>query len=375
MAIEIREITDKSGLKRFVQFQNDLYKDNKYFVPTLISDDINTLSKDINPAFEFCESVYYMAYKDGKPVGRIAGMINNKVNNRVEKKIARFGFVDFIDDAEVVDALFAAVGKWGKTKGMNLLNGPLGFTDLDPEGMLIEGYDQLGTMATIYNHPYYVSHMKRMGFEKEADWVEYKIFIPESVPEKHKRISEIVAKKHNLRILKYTDRKKVIADYGVKLFELINEAYDSLYGYSPLSKRQIDYYINMYLPMLRLENLVIIVDNKDDLIAMGVGMPSLSKALQKSNGKLFPLGFAHLLKALKGKNDVVDLLLIAVKPEYQNKGVNALLFYDLIPVFNKNGYKYAESNPELELNEKVQNQWQYFETEQHKRRRAYIKTI
>ncbi|MFI3323526.1 MAG: N-acetyltransferase [Rikenellaceae bacterium] len=375
MTVEIREVVTRSEIKRFVEFQNNLYRDNKYFIPALLGDEIDTLSKDKNPAFERCEAVYFMAYVDGRAVGRIAGIINHLVNEKDGAKRARFGYVDFIDNAEVVDALFDAVEQWARTKGMNEIHGPLGFSDMDPEGMLVEGFDQEGTMVAIYNHPYYVDHVARLGFVKDADWVEYKIQIPAEVPERHKRIAEIVAEKYDLRVVKYTNRKQLVADYGVKLFTLVNEAYNSLYGYSPLTVNQIQHYIDLYLPMLRLENLVLVVDKEGELIGMAVGMPSIAKALQRSRGKLFPFGFIHLLRALWGKNDVAELLLIAVKPEYQSKGVNALIFNDIIPTFNRNGYRYAESNPELELNLKVQNQWQHLERVQHKRRRAFVKSL
>ena len=338
-------------------------------MPSLVLDEVGTLSAKSNPAFDFCESVYYMAYRDGKPVGRIAGIINRKVNEKTGEKAARFGFVDFIDDREVSKALFDAVENWARSKGMNQMHGPLGFTDMDPEGMLVEGYDQLSTMASIYNYPYYVDHIEALGYEKAVDWVEYKIKVPECVPEKHQRISDIVQRKYNLRILKFKKTSDVYkGNYGQKIFDLINDAYAELYGYSALSQRQIDYYVKMYIPLLRLENVTLIVDEHDDLVAVGIAIPSMSRALQKSRGRLFPFGFIHLLKALKGKNDGVDLLLVAVRPDYQSKGVNALLFSDLIPVFIRNGYKFAESNPELEENEKVQSQWQYFERHQHKRR-------
>ncbi len=376
MSITIQEISGTRGLKKFAKFPIDLYKGNEYYVPSLVLDEVGTLDAKNNPAFDFCESVYYMAYKEGKPVGRIAGIINRKVNEKTGEKAARFGFVDFIDDREVSEALFDAVENWAKSKGMDQIHGPLGFTDMDPEGLLIEGFDQLSTMSAIYNHPYYRQHIEDRGYEKAVDWVEYKIKVPEGVPEKHQRISDIVQRKYNLRIVKFKNASEVYkGNYGQKIFDLINHAYADLYGYSNLSQRQIDYYVKMYIPLLRLENVTVIVDEHDELIAVGIALPSLSKALQKSRGRLFPIGFIHLLKALKGKNDGVDLLLVAVRPDYQSKGVNALLFSDLIPVFIRNGYKYAESNPELEMNEKVQSQWQYFERVQHKRRRAYTKKI
>ena len=375
MEITIREISGKKALKKYVQFNIDLYKENPYAVPPLIFDEVGTLSPDKNPALEFCESVYYMAYDEEKPVGRIAGIINHKVNEKCGKKSARFGFVDFIDNTEVSSALFNAVEKWAREKGMEEIIGPLGFTDMDPEGLLIEGYDQPGTMVAIYNYPYYVNHITRLGYEKDNDWVEFKIYVPEEIPVKHKRISDIVQAKYKLKILKYNSIKKIVKDYGRKIFELINQAYADLYGYSALSEKQIDYYVKMYVPMVRLENVSLIVNEKEELVGVGIAIPSMTKALQKAKGKLFPFGFIHILKALRGKNDVVDLLLVALRPDYQNTGANALLFSDLIPVFIKNGYKYAESNPELEENGKVQSQWQYFENVQHKRRRAYKKRL
>lgn len=376
MALEIRRLdTSRGVLKKFVNFGIDLYKDNKYYVPSLVMDEINTLTPAKNPAFDFCESAYFMAYRDGKPVGRIAGIINNAVNQKTGEKSVRFGFVDFIDDREVSAALFNAVEKWGKENGMNQIVGPLGFTDMDPEGMLIEGFDKEGTMATIYNYPYYQQHIEALGFEKDIDWIEFRMAVPDAIPERYARISDIIKRKYELDTPKYTNAKKLVKDYGQEIFKLINEAYKDLYGYSPLTPRQIDHYINMYIPVLRLDNVSLIVDKDKNLIGVGIAMPSLSKALIKSRGRLFPFGWTHLLKALKCQNDVVDLLLVAIKPEYQSKGVNALLFTDLIPYFIKNGYKYAESNPELEVNQRVQSQWQYFDTEQHKRRRAYKKAI
>lgn len=374
--IEIRAINpSRKNLKMFTLFQNNLYDGNDYFVPALLTDDIDTLDPNKNPAFDFCESAYFMAYRDGKPVGRIAGIINTQVNEKTKSHIVRFGFIDFIDDYEVSAALIDAVEKWGKSKGMNKILGPLGFTDMDHEGMLIEGFEELGTMATIYNYPYYPSHLERLGFKKEADWVEFQISIPDSIPDKYNRIAELVKRKYGLRVKKFDSKKKIKAEYGRALFHLINEAYEDLYQYSALTERQIEHYINIYLSLLNLDLVTIIVDAQDQLVGVGVSMPSMSVGLQKSKGRFFPLGWYHLLKGLKGKNDRVDLLLVAVKPEYQNKGVNALLFQDLIPSYNHHGFKLAESNPELETNNKVQSQWEYFPTRQHRRRRCYGKKI
>lgn len=376
MAVEIREITPtKSNLKKYTKFGIDLYKDNDYYVPPLIMDDVETLSPDKNPAFDYCKAKSWMAYRDGKPVGRITGIINTVVNERTGKRDLRFGFLDFIDDEEVVDALFDALAQWGRSQGLTSMVGPMGFSDMDHEGMLTEGFDELGTMATIYNYPYYPRHMERMGFHKDAEWVEYRMTVPDKIPEKMLRVAEIVKKKYGVRTIKYTSAKKIKEEYGVALFELINEAYDQLYGYSPLSQKQIEYYIDIYLPILRLENVCLIVDSDDKLIGVGISIPSMSRALQKGRGRLLPTGWLHLLKAMYMHNDVVDLLLVAVKPEYQSKGVNALLFADLLPVYIKNGYRWAESNPELADNENVQLQWQYFERRQHRRRAAFRKDI
>lgn len=377
MSITIKQVSSKKELKQFIRFNYELYQDNPYSVPDLYSDMVNTFSKTKNAAFEFCEADYFLAYKNDKLVGRIAAIINKRANEAWNKKIVRFGWVDFIDDAAVSEALFRTVEEWGKSKGMESMQGPLGFTDFDAEGMLIEGFDQLSTMATIYNYPYYPEHLQRLGFEKDADWVEFQIYIPDSIPDKHRRIAELVMQKYNLRIKKFTSSRQIAAQYGQAIFELMNETYKDLYGFSTLSQRQIDQYVKMYLPILDLRMVTLVVDADDKLVAVGVSMPSLAEALQKGKGKLFPLGWYYLLKALfmKRRAKMLDLLLVAVKPEYQNKGVNALLFYDLIPVYRKLGFIFAESNPELELNGKVQAQWDYFETKQHKRRRAFTRKI
>lgn len=374
--VEIRKIsTDKSDLKKFVKFGIDLYKGNKYFVPPLIIDEIATLDPSKNPAFDFCEADYFMAYKDGKPAGRIAAIINKQVNESTGQKAARFGFVDFIDDEEVSEALLSEVEKWARDKGMEKVIGPLSFTDLDKEGCLIEGFEELSTMATIYNYPYYERHIERLGYDKESDWIEFLMPVPDEIPEKHLRIAEIVKKKYGLKILKYKSRKKIKEEYGRKLFELINDSYKDLYQFSRLSNRQIDKYIDEYLNLLDLDLVTLIVDSDDELVGVGISMPSMSRALQKSGGKIYPFGWIHLLKGLKGKNDRVDLLLVGVRPDYQAKGVNALLFVDLIPQYQKKGYKFAESNPEMETNSKVQNQWEAFNPRQHRRRRSFVKHL
>lgn len=375
MGVVIKEVTSKKELKKFVKFNIELYKDNPYQVPGLIEEEMVTLDKKKNPAFEVCDAIYFLAYKDGKIVGRIAGMINRRSNEVWNQQRARFGFLDFIDDTEVVDALFDAVEKWAKEQGMKEIHGPMGFTDMDHEGMLIEGFDQLGTMAAIYNYPYYPQHMERMGYGQDQDWHEFKIYIPEGVPEKHLRIGEIVKKKYGLKTMKFKNTKE-IWPYAQKIFETLNEAYAPLYGFAPLTQKQIDYYVKMYIPMIRLDLVTLIIREEDDtVVGFGISLPSLSRAMQKARGHLFPFGWIHLLKALKMKPKVIDLYLTGVLPEYQNKGVNALLFNDLIPVYINLGVEYAESNPELATNNAVQAQWDYFKREHHKTRRAYIKEL
>jgi GNAT superfamily N-acetyltransferase len=376
MQIVVRPVSGPKQMKQFVKFRIDLYRDSPYAIPPLYMDEMGTLDPKKNPAYEFCEAQCFMAFAGDKPVGRICAMVNHRANEVWKSRSGRFGFVDFIDDEAVSKALFAAAENWVKAKGMHSIHGPLGFTDLDQEGMLVEGFDQMGTMATIYNHPYYPVHVGKLGYVKDADWVEYRITIPETVPERMRRISELVLKKNKLRILKYSSSSKLIKDgYVQALFELVNDSYSHLYGFTPLTQAQIDYYTKLYIPMLKLDFLVLVVDEAGKLVGFGVVMPSLSQALRKAQGKLFPFGLVHVLKALKMKNPLIDCLLVAVRKDYQNKGVNALFFYDMIPYLKKAGVQYAESNPELAANTKVQSQWEDFEHVNHKRRRAFLKEL
>lgn len=378
MSVVIREVKedDKALKKAFVKFPIKLYKDCPYYVPSLILDELDTLNTKKNPAFDFCEMQMFLAYKENQIVGRIAAIINHKANEVWNEKHARFSLVDFIDDNEVVDALFAAAIKWVKDKGMDAIVGPMGFTDLDPEGMLIKGFDQVSTMATKYSYPYYVAQLERLGFEKEADWNEYRIPVPDAVPERHQRIANMVATRYGLKVLKFKNLKQ-IAPYVDRLFKLMNEAYKPLYGFAPLTQKQIDHYVKMYVPLLRWDIVSIIIkEETDEVVGFGIGMPSLSRGLIKSRGKLFPFGWYHLLKDLKSKkNPVIDLLLIGIAPEYQGKGVNAIIFNDFIPSAYKCGFQFAESNPELEMNNKVASLWDGFNAENHKMRRAYIKHL
>jgi hypothetical protein len=379
MPVIIKEVkeSDKALKKAFVKFPiNDLYKNSPYYVPSLILDELETLNEKKNPAFDFCEKQLFLAYKEGEIAGRIAAIINHQANEIWNEKNGRFGFVDFIDDNEVVDALFDAAVKWAKDKGMEAVVGPMGFTDLDYEGLLIKGYDRISTMSTIYNYPYYRDQIERMGFEKEVDWKEFRIPAPAEVPERHRRIAEMVSRRYGLKVLKFKSIKH-ITPYVDKLFNLLNIAYRPLYGFAPLTQRQIDYYVKMYVPLLRWDLVSIIVkEETDEVVGFGIAIPDLSNALIKSRGKLFPFGWYHLLRDLKGKcNKTTDLMLIGIAPEYQGKGVNAIIFNDFIPSVYKCGFRHVESNPELEMNNKMVSLWDGFDAENHKIRRAYKKKI
>ena len=380
-AIEIKKVESRRDLCKFIDFHNELYKGNPYHVPNLYFDEMNTFRKDKNAAFDFCEAEYFMAYRDGKVVGRVAAIINHSANKKWERESVRFGWIDFVDDIEVSKALLKAVEDYGRSKGMKEIVGPLGFTDMDPEGMLLYGYDQLGTQATAYNYPYYPEHMDRMGgWEKDNDYVEYKLYVPEEMPEKYATIAKMIQKRYNLQVKKLK-RNEIYGEngYGKKIFNVVNETFKDLYGYSKLTDRQIEQYVKMYLPMADLDLITIIEDwNTPDhkVVGVGISIPSLARALQKCGGKLFPFGWWHILRALKfHKTEVVDLLLIGVLPEYRQKGANALLFYDLIPHYQRLGFKWGETHVEMETNMKVQGQWQYLNREIHKRRRCYKKDI
>ena len=374
MSVSIREVKTKKDLKKFIWFGINLYKNNEFAAPPLMMDDLLNLSKGKNPALDFCDAVYYLAYKNNRLVGRIAAIINPVANETWNQKNARFGWVDFVDDPEVSKALFDTAIAWAKNKGMTAIHGPLGFTDFDHEGMLIEGYDKLGTLATIYNYPYYPKHVENYGFVKDIDFLEYQITVPEVFPEKYFRIAEIVKQKYKLKSLHFKSRKEVVDQYALKIFDLLNLCYKDLYGFTQLNEKQIAFYIKLYFSFFRLDTISIVVDENDDVVALGIAMPSFTKALQKAKGRLFPFGWYYMFRALY-KNEIVDLYLMAVHPDYQNKGVNSLMFADIMPASAKNGYKFAESNPELETNQKMSSQWGSFENVNHKTRRVYIKEI
>ena len=379
-SVQIKRVETKKDLKAFIECHYDLYEGNQYDAPNLYSDELNTLSKDKNAAFDFCEAEYFLALKEGKVVGRVAAIINNKANEKWDKKDVRFGWIDFIDDIEVSKALLKAVEDYGREKGMTSVVGPLGFTDMDPEGMLTWGFDQLGTMATIYNYDYYPKHMEKLGgWEKDNDYVEYRLDVPETAPEKYTKIAEMVEKRYNLHARKLTKKEIFEGGYGKKLFDLINVTYANLYGFSELTDRQIDQYVKMYFPLADLDLITVVEDgNKDNqLVGLAITVPSLTRALQKCHrGRLFPFGWWHLLRAIKfHKTEVVDLLLIGVLPEYRSKGANSLVFADLIPRYVKYGFKWGETHVEMETNESVQSQWGPLDPIMHKKRRCYRKAI
>ena len=376
MSVIIKKVESGSAFKVFARFANKLYKGNKYYVPALIFDELGTFDRKKNGAYEFCDAEFYLAYKDGNVVGRVAAIINHKANESWNVKQVRFGWFDFIDDMEVSAALLDAVTEFGRKAGMTQVAGPLGFTDFDPEGMLVEGYDRISTMALIYNHPYYPEHMKKLGYFKETGWLEYRITLPEAVPERHMKIAEAVMERYGLSVSKKTRKQILKEGYGQKFFELINETYCKLYGFSLLTERQIKNYVDLYMNFADVNLLSFIEDKEGNLIAAGVSIPSLAEALQKCNGEIFPFGWVHILKALFWKrSDTVEFLLIGVKPEWQNKGINSLIICDLLKRYRENGFLYAETNANLETNTKIQAMWGPFEHEQHKKRWIFAKDI
>jgi len=369
--IELKPVNSKKDLKRFIAFQNQLYKGNKFWCPQMRMDEMNTLSRDKNPAFDFCEAEYWLAYRGKEIVGRIAGIINNKANERWNEKLVRFGWIDFVDDLVVSKTLLDKVKEWGRSKGMNGIHGPLGFSDMDNEGMLIKGFEEMATLASIYNYPYYVEHMEKLGFEKAADWVQYEFEIPPSIPEKVDRLSLLVQEKYKLHVLKAKKAKELLP-YAPKMFQTLNEAFSELYGYTALTQKQVDMYIKAYFGFVRPEFISFVIDEHDDVVGFGVSLPSLTKALQKCNGKLFPFGFLYLLRAMK-KNDTIDMYLNGVRPDYHAKGVNALYYNEMHKAYIKYGIKKAVTNPQLEDNAKALTIWKNFNGRQHLTRRCWIK--
>ena len=373
MTIQIKEVLTDKDLKAFIRFPFSLYHGNPYWVPTLFSDDYNTLRRDRNPAFEYCQARYWLASKDDRIVGRIAAILNQRYIDIWGNRYLRFGWIDFIDDPAVSRALLNPVEAWAREKGMRAVHGPLGFTNMDHAGMLVEGFDELATMATIYNHPYYPQHLERLGYAKDTDWVEFEIQVPDEPDETIARIASLALRRYKLRILETRDKQELLP-YARDLFKLYNAEYKHIYGAVPLTEAQIERTIEQYLGFMPPEFVSVVLDEKEQIIAFGIVMPSLSKAMQKARGRMFPFGFIHLLRALR-KNDRGDLYLIAVKSEYQGKGVNAILMDHIHRLFIARGITRIETNPELETNVNVQGQWKYYEKRQHKRRRCFIKLI
>lgn len=376
MSVEVRKVTSRKELKQFIRFANKMYANCEAYTPSLEFDELNTFDPEKNPALEHCIFQCFAAYRDGKMVGRICGIVNKIANEHWQNKKARFGWFDFIDDLEVSKALLDAVVKWGIENGMDSINGPVGFTDFDHQGLLLKGFEYISPMASLYNHPYYERHYETYGLTKEADWVEYRVYVPQEIPEKMDRVAKIVKEKYNIRIDKIHNVRDLKKKYGYTYLDVIDKAYRPLYNFQPLTEKQKVYYSKMYFPLLNFDFVTIAVNENNEIVGVGVGMPDISNALKNTGGRLFPFGWIKILKALKAKRmKVFDLLLIAVLPEYQNKGVNALFFHDQIPYFKKYGIEYAETTAILEDNSKNRSNFEYFPYEKHKLRRAYIKKI
>ena len=376
MAVEIRQIETKRELKKFIQFANDLYADCPYYCPPLLFDELNCFDPEKNPALEVCEFQLWMAYREGEPVGRIAGIINKRANEKWGFKHVRFGWFDFIDDPEVSKALLDTVAAWGKARGMDALNGPVGFTDFDHEGLLLEGYDYPAVMASLYNYPYYVKHIDAYGLVKEADWIELQVFPPKQTPERIERLAEMVKQRYHVRTVKVKNSREVVKRFGIEYMDVIDAAYQKLYNFQPMTEKQKNYYKDMYFQFLNFDFVTLVVNEKEELVGVGLGMPDLAPALRKCGGKLFPFGWYHLIKALKAKKmERFSFLLIAVRPDYQDKGINALFLQDQIPIINQYGIKTLETTSMLETNTKVLSFFMQFDHKQHKRHRAYIKPL
>lgn len=380
--LTIREATNKRDMRQFVRFNWELYKDCPYAVPDLLEDTLDTLNPQKNPAFAFCEAAFFIAERDGRMVGRIAAIINHRANKKWDQKRVRFGWIDFIDDITVSQALLERVEEWGKERGMDTIVGPMGLTDLDLEGMLTEGYDQLSTMNSIYNYPYYPEHMKQLGYEKEVGWVERKVYIPKGEhaanSQKYLRVAEMVSKRYGFRIKKFKNKGEISkGGYIQKVLNVVNRSYTDLYGVSELDEAQMQQYANDYLPFLDKRWLSVVENAEGEVIGMGVCITSLSRAIQKAKAKIFPFGWIHLAKALYFDRHpkILDMLLVGVLPEYQQQGANALIFADLIPEGIKDGYEWAETHHQLEDNLASQNQWKFLDCEIHKRRVAFKKAI
>ena len=377
--IHIEKVTNRKGLLKFIQFRYDLYKDDPNDVPYLFFDEVNTLDKRKNASFEQCEADYFIAYKDGKAVGRVAAIINFDANKRWEKKVVRYGWFDIIDDLEVSEALLKTVEEWGRERGMTKMTGPMGFADTDREGMLIEGFEEYGTMYASYNYPYYPRHMEQMGFHKDNDYVQCRVKVPEKVPEKFAKLAQMVEKRYNLHVHKLTRHELLKQGYGRRVFKMLNTTYNNLYGFAPLTDNKVDQLVDQYIRIADMNLISVIMDGNenDKMVGFGITFPSLTDAMRKShNGRLLPFTWWRLLDAIKWHHaDTVDMLLIGVLPEYRGKGANALIFNDLIQQYQAYGFKWAEAMPQMETNEHMLGQWQYLEADYHRRLRCYSKMI
>ena len=374
MNITIKEVTSKKDLKKFVEFPNVLYKGNEYYVPFLAMDEIETFTPAKNPAYAFCETRLFLAYKNDKIVGRIAGLINHAYNKKWDKNAIRYTRFDFIDDYEVSAALFDKVVEWGKERGYTEIMGPIGFTDMDHEGMLVEGFEEFNLSITFYNHPYYIEHMERLGLKKDIDWIEYRINVPQTIDPLFGKISNRLIKKYGYNVITYSDRKVLYND-ALEAFKVVDTASSVLYGTVPLTPEIIEHVVSGYVPLVNLDYICSIKDKDGNIIGFGVLVPSMAKALKKSGGKLFPFGLFRVLKALKGKNDTLEMYFVAVRPDYQVQGLPAVLISTLAKNIIGNGIKYCETGPMLETNTAVHGMWRHFEKRQHRRRRCYIKSI
>lgn len=376
MAVEIREISTRREIKRFIEFANDLYKGNAYYCPPIFFDEMNCFNPKKNPALEVCDHKLWMAYREGKPVGRIAGIINHRANEHWNVKKVRFGWFDFIDDMEVSKALLDTVAEWGKSHGMNELNGPVGFTDFDHEGLLLEGYEYPAPMASLYNYPYYVKHVDAYGLVKEADWIEMRLYPEKECPEQVNRVANIVKVRSHVHVVKVKNVRELNRRYGLQYMDVIDTAYQKLYNFQPMTQRQKEYYRDMYLPLLNFDFVTIVENDAHEVVGVALGMPDISAALRKCGGHLFPFGWYHILKALKTKKiDAFNFLLIAVRPDYQNKGVDTLFYQDMIPIFAKYHLTGLETTSMLEKNNKILDFFSRVDHIQHKRRRAYLKDL
>jgi hypothetical protein len=373
MEVIIKEVQSKKDLLRFIKFPISLYKGNRYYVPPMIADELKTLSADRNPAFDFCESKYWLAFKNNVVVGRIAGIMNHKYNEKIGRISARFGWLDFIDDQEVLDALFKVVEAWAYEKMAEFIHGPLGFSDFDASGILIEGYNELATAFGKYNYPYYPERIEKSKYIKDKDWVEFNVKVPDTIPDKYLTAVRIVKEKYKLKVADIR-RKKDLFKYVDEVFHLLNQAYEPIYGYCELSSKQTEDLKNQFIPLLRLKFVSIVLNEEGKVVGFGICLPSLSKALQRSKGKMYPFGLLRIFCALR-KNDTLDTLLIAIHKDYINKGVNALLFSEIGQAIMSSGITNIETTRELEDNLSVQNLWNKFEIRQHKRTRCYIKEL